>query len=247
MLYRHPDGRSLTFEVSSVPVRDRAGAIAAAVTALVDVTERRRTEVHLQLLTTELSHRVKNTLAVVQGLAMQTILLSKSLEEFDDAFQGRLDALGKAHGMLLSTQWEGLDLTDLARAELAALGAVDEAVSISGPSVTLGPRQGLSMALMLHELATNAAKHGALAVPGGRVELSWSLRADDPVELELTWVERRPGGVAQAGPRGFGTVLIRRSAEHELGGQADLVMTGEGVRWTLRFPVGRTDAFRKAE
>lgn len=231
MRYRRGDGRLTHFEVSAAPIRDAQGGIVLAVSTFEDVAERLRAAESQRLLASELSHRVKNTLAVVQVLAAQTLRRAATLAEFGDAFQGRLEALARAHGLVLRAHWNGVDLRALAEEELAPH---EGRVSIEGPAVTLPPKQAVAMGLVLYELASNALRHGALSAPAGRLHLAWRR---DPTDggIRLTWRER--GGPIPCEPaEGFGTRLIRRAADLELGGRADLYPEEDGLCWELRFP-----------
>ena len=169
----------------------RLEAVQLILLAIADVTERRRGERERELLSRELSHRVKNTLAVVQALAMQTDR-SSSVEEYRGKFVGRLSALARAHSLLLDAQWRGADLKQLVEQALQPF-AVDrpDVLEIEGEPVPLSPTKGLGLSLILHELATNAAKYGALARSEGRVHVSW--------QLERRRRPARPPALAGAG------------------------------------------------
>jgi two-component system CheB/CheR fusion protein len=161
------------------------------------------------MMLSELSHRVKNTLAVVQSIAAQTIRTSQSAEDFTERFEGRLQALAKAHRLLLDP-WEGADIQALAREQLEAhLGGDGTRLRLDGGPVRLGPEVAVPLGLVLHELATNAAKYGAWSKPRGRVELSWTdgERRGKPT-VKLTWREVDGPLVSTPGQSGFGSRLI---------------------------------------
>jgi two-component sensor histidine kinase/PAS domain-containing protein len=239
-----------TFLLSSGPLVDDARVPVGSIVTLTDMTERKRAEEQQTTLVAELNHRVKNLLTIVQSVAAQTIRSSGSLTNFSDAFSGRLKALGIAHDILTQTRWVGVGLSELLATVLAPYRSADEGrVTISGPSVLLPSRSVLPLSMALHELATNAAKYGALSVRGGCVDIRWRL-TDATVDesVELTWAER--GGPAvrretvQSGPKvrrgksaGFGTVLIDRVVTYDLDGAADINFDPTGVRCTLVFPV----------
>jgi len=192
--------------------------------AIADITERKRAEVERELLVGELNHRVKNLLAVVRALAAQGDG-DRSAAEYREVFIGRLDALMRAHELALESQWRGTDLRTLAGHTLEPYTSDDrpEAVEVDGVPVELDPRQALSLSLVLHELATNAVKYGALSAPAGRVRLAWRVaRAGAGRRLDLEWAER--GGPPVTPPRegGFGTRLIERAFGYELNGEAGL-------------------------
>lgn len=202
-----------------------------------DVTEQKQDEQHQRLLVAELSHRVKNTLAVVQAIAGQTMRRSASLEDFANAFGGRLRALAATHGLLTESGWRSADLSRLIGKTLEAHGVGNGDVILSGPELGLAPKQALALGLVLHELATNAAKHGALSLPSGRVGITWELaHTDDGPRLRLDWAER--GGPPAVAPRteGFGMKLIRHTASYELEGAAELHYGSEGLRCAITIP-----------
>ena len=204
---------------------------------MVDITERKRNEQERELLARELSHRVKNILAVIQALAMQTDH-SDSIEEFRDKFVGRLQAMTRAHSLLLDAQWRGADLNELVRLALLAYRTDHpDLIEVEGDSVPLTPSQGLGLNLILHELGTNAAKYGALAHHDGRVRVAWQVENSDQARASAcagrSGVERSslPPG------EGFGTRLIERAAAHELEGEVELDYRADGLRCQLVFPL----------
>ena len=205
---------------------------------MVDLTERKRHERERELLARELSHRVKNTLAVVQSLAMQTDH-SGSVEEYRDKFVGRLSALARAHSLLLDAQWRGADLRELVEQALQAY-RVDhpEVIEIDGGPVPLTANQGLGLSLILHELGTNAAKYGALSSPNGRVRVFWQLEeADQDRRVRLRWEERGGPPVEPPKEMSFGTRLIERACTHELDGEVELEYAPGGLRCEMVFPL----------
>jgi two-component system, chemotaxis family, CheB/CheR fusion protein len=205
---------------------------------MVDLTERRRDERERELLARELSHRVKNTLAVVQALAMQTDR-SGSVNEYRDKFVGRLSALARAHSLLLDAQWRGADLKELVERALEPYG-IDhpDNIEVSGGPVPLTANQGLGLSLILHELGTNAAKYGALSHPEGRVHVSWQLEdGKHGRRVRLRWEEQGGPEVEAPKEQGFGTRLIERACAHELDGKVELNYAPEGLRCELVFPL----------
>jgi PAS domain S-box-containing protein len=206
-----------------------------------DRTERRRAEERRELLVAELNHRVKNTLAVVQSLAVQTARGAPDLPSFGAAFQARLIALARAHDLLTREDWEGAALDAVVRAAMEPL-AIDAArVDLSGCAAraVLPPGAALALAMAVHELATNALKHGALSVPEGRVFVACAAAdaADGGSSSVVEWTER--GGPPVAGPpakRGFGMRLLGRGLATQAGRGADIRFEPEGVRCTLHLP-----------
>ncbi|HEX8578082.1 MAG TPA: sensor histidine kinase, partial [Allosphingosinicella sp.] len=180
-----------------------------------DISQRKKAEEHQRLLINELNHRVKNTLALVQGLALQSFRDGRDPAEARTAFQHRLAALAAAHDLLTRESWEGATLRGLAEGALGHLIGQERRVEISGPDVTLGPKAAVSLVMALHELSTNASKYGALSVPSGRVTVAWTLDGD---RLRLEWREQGGPPVTAPGRRGFGLRMIERALAADLGG-----------------------------
>ena len=204
-----------------------------------DISARKSAEREREMLTQELSHRVKNTLAVVQGMASQTSRDVSSVAEFRETFIGRLHALANAHGLLLASQWQSADMQKIVEAALEAYDTGRrEAVSISGPRVQHKPKQSLGLSLILHELSTNTSKYGALSTPEGRLEISWVIRQEaDGRIIHLHWEESDGPPVKVPEKRGFGTRLIDRASRFELHGSVELNFVSEGCIFDLRFPL----------
>jgi PAS domain S-box-containing protein len=200
-----------------------------------DVTERKRFERHQQLLVGELNHRVKNTLAIVQSLAHQSFHSSIPAPDAIDRFEGRLEALAAAHNLLTQRNWDFASIADVVTVALAPFCSADRR-DISGPDVPVSPQTAVSLALALHELATNAAKYGALSSPGGRVSVRWSTHEG---MLELRWQEEGGPPVSPPRRRGFGTRMIERTLAAEFGGKVDLEFRPEGVFCKVVAPIPR--------
>ncbi len=202
-----------------------------------DISERRSGEERQRLLLREINHRVKNTLATVQALATQTVRHAREPREFLDAFSQRLRALGVAHGLLSEYEWRGIGIRDLARLELSPFDDADTPrIAISGPDALLTPDQTLGLALILHELASNALKYGALSVPAGRVSVSWTVSGDK--QLELEWVESGGPKVTPPAHHGFGSILIRRSLAKVISSEVTHEFPADGVRAHISMPLG---------
>ncbi|MGE7417491.1 sensor histidine kinase [Methylobacterium tarhaniae] len=203
-----------------------------------DVTEAHRAEEQQALLMQEMAHRLKNTLALVQAVAAQTLRSAPSLESAMDAFNGRLMALSDAHDVLIRGAWAEADLAAVVEGAMAPhIDAMDGRFAAAGPRVGLGPRSVLTLSLMLHELATNAAKYGALSSPTGRVAVTWALAGEAEAMLHLRWEES--GGPPVVPPRrgGFGSRLIERSLVHSFGGRVSLRFPREGAVMDLEAPL----------
>ncbi len=245
---RRADGTETVIAVSAAPVAVPGGA-SLAVAAFLDVGARRHAERQQALLTAELRHRVKNALAVVQAVAAQTLASSDSLDVFKASFGARMRDLARAQDALFAAADGRVQLDWLIRTALAPFAV--HAVSADGPEVALPAKQTLSMALVLHEMATNAAKHGALRPGGsGRLDVTWSLRASAKgEEVALTWRESRPGETLSppATGRGFGARLIDRCVAHDLRGQAAWRVEEGALVWEIAFPAPVPEATPFAE
>ncbi|WP_421996446.1 response regulator [Reyranella sp.] len=231
---RRKDGAAIDCEWYCSALLSPTGELVSVNAEILDITERRRAEETQRLLIAELNHRVKNTLAVVQAIAVQTLRLAANPSDFATAFTGRLQSVAQAHSMLSNTSWRGADLAELARDQLRLGPTEDSRLSISGPKVDLAPQMALHLALILHELGTNARKYGALVSPAGRILLSWTI---NDRRLQLVWEERGGPAVKAPSSRGFGTTLIEESAKSE-GGAATASYRADGIVWeiALRLP-----------
>lgn len=231
---RTAEGLTLECECYCSALLNGQGRLVSINVQVLDVTERKRAEDTQRLLIGELNHRVKNTLASVQAIAVQTLRHSSGPSDFAPTFTGRIHALARAHSLLSSTTWQGASLRELISGQLE-IGAIDPAqLDIVGPDLELAPELALHVALILHELVTNAHKYGALCIPAGTVSLSWTM---DGKQLAIVWAEDGGPAVTQPKRRGFGTALIERSLKAE-GGQASVDYDKAGVRWTMTLPCG---------
>ena len=189
--------------------------------------ERKRAAERDKLLMAELDHRVKNTIANIQALVMQTSRNADSLTGFVKGLEGRIQAMAKAHSLLSQSRWEGVSIGKLLREELNPYANGRRAVTLDGTDMLLTPKSALSLSLAIHELATNAAKYGALTMPDGRVAVGWRRASDGGVEL--SWTETGGPLVEQPKRRGFGSTLIERALAMETGGHAILHYMRSGV------------------
>jgi two-component sensor histidine kinase len=216
-------------------VRERTAELTRANNQLrAEIAERERAEAQSRMLMAELEHRVKNTLAVAQSLVQHTRASSGTIDEFAEAFGGRLRAMGKAQNLLVRGDWRGAELAELVAETVQPYLPREEALRAEGPAVQLQPAAASSLAMILHELATNAAKYGAWSREGGAVSLEWRREGG---ELRLVW--RESGGPAAATParRGFGTRMIEHNTAYELGGRASLDFRAEGLVCEIAFPL----------
>lgn len=209
-----------------------------------DITDLKAHEEHTRFLMGELSHRSKNLLAVIQAMARQTAVSSENIDDFDERFTGRVQALAGLHDILVHQNWQGASLMQLAEAQLAPFAPAGSGrVEISGPPVFLAPAAAQSISLALHELATNAAKYGALSTTQGKVFIGWKPAANNGAkQLELTWRERGGPSVTPPSQTGFGQVVIERLTAQALGGRVALDYQPEGLVCTFEFPVATAEA-----
>ena len=198
------------------------------ITAEVEARERQK------LLMAELNHRVKNNLATVQSIAVQTARRSGDMAEFLDKFEGRLGALARTHDVLTQNAWTQAGLAALLQRELASFG---DRVRIDGPPVELPAPQALALGLIGHELATNAAKYGAFRGEG-TVSVTWT--EPEPGVVRLVWEERGGGPTEPGKAEGFGMQLIRRLAAGDLRGSHRVEHLADGLRIEIVFPIGRS-------
>jgi PAS domain S-box-containing protein len=241
------EGKPTTFETSSalrpdrtvelriVPMRGGGVAI-----TLTDITERNTAEARQRMLVNELNHRVKNSLATVQAIAAQSLRGPQVGADARERFMARLFALARANDVLVAETWLGASLGSVA-AQMAGPHGDGERFTIAGPEVHLAPQTATAMALGLHELATNAAKYGALSTPQGRVSLTWSLDGEGEARrLRLTWRESNGPPVTKPGPPGFGSRLIERGLASELKANVRLVFAPTGVVFSLSAPLSES-------
>lgn len=234
-----PDGTRVPYMPYPTPLHDCEGKLIGAINMMVDLTERKQAESQQKILIDELNHRVKNTLATVQSLTRQAARHAENLEDFVRRFEARLVALARAHDLLSKLQWQYAPLGSLVPEVLGGLidGVADRS-QIEGPPIDLKPRAALSLAMALSELATNAAKYGALSTANGRLSIAWQLcREQDRTLVELHWRERDGPPVTPPSRRGFGSRLMELCIEGDLEGQLDLIFAQSGVQCCIKFPL----------
>jgi len=231
--YRRPDGAWRWYNARAEVRYDVSGAPAGAIGVVLDVTHRKVDEERLHLLMREVDHRANNLLTVVQG----TVALSDApdVETLRAVVSGRVQALARAHQLLSSSRWQGADLRRLVEEELAAFTLGDrDRIQTSGPDLPLAPTAAQGVAMALHELTTNAAKHGALSAQTGRVRVTWTV-ADG--WLRIRWTERGGPAVSRPAGRGFGTTVLSRALTGPLGGRTILTWRKAGLVAVLELPI----------
>jgi PAS domain S-box-containing protein len=240
-----PDGSTRWVEGRGKLVRDRSGAPTRMIGVCMDVTERKRNEERQKLLLDELNHRVKNMLAIIQAIAGQTLRETPEPAAFKAAFSARLAAFARAHALLTKELWQGAALRDIVASALAPFGAEGrpDAIGIDGPAVVIKPNAAVTLCLVLHELATNAAKHGALGTPSGQVSVTWTriAPAGQPACVELVWGEQGGPRVEPPNKQGFGSRLIAAGAD-QLGGEVAMEYAPAGAKTRFRFPLADNEA-----
>jgi PAS domain S-box-containing protein len=233
------DGERWTLWTNRALKFDADGRLLEAQSTGIDITERKQAEENQRSLTNELNHRVKNTLAVVQSIAAQTARFTPDPEAFNRAFSDRVVALARVHDLLTRSAWRDASLAELATACLAAFRGPDaDIVRIEGPPVRLSPNAAVSISLALHELATNAAKHGALKARAGYATLMWRVEDGDKGTLDLVWAEHGGPPVEPPTRMGFGSRLVAGLAL-QLNAEVSHEFAREGVRCRIRMALGR--------
>ncbi|NMJ40103.1 PAS domain-containing protein [Roseomonas sp. JC162] len=224
------------------PVKDAQGAVTGVSAVLQDVTDRVRAERSRELLVTELNHRVKNTLATVQSIAAQSVRRGSSNSgAFGREFVGRLQALTRSHDLLAAHGWDRVDFARVVSAGLAPWTEAGRQIRVRGSGrIQVDPGQAQALILALHELATNAVKHGALSRPGGEVDVTWSRDENGVAHFEWHETGGPPVIPPSADRRGFGMRLLERGLMHDLGPGADVALTfpEDGLRVVMRFRTG---------
>jgi PAS domain S-box-containing protein len=233
---RRKDGSLIEISLTVSPIRDSAGRIVGASKIARDISERKRWESRQELLLRELNHRVKNTLAVVQSVARNSARPGIGIDQFIEVFEGRLGAMAAAHDQLVAGNWESAILDDLVRGALGA-HAAEPGMRLLLPPVHLNPLIASNLALAVHELASNAAKYGALSTPAGRVTLEGSVVNGD---LRLVWREQGGPEVRAPNHRGFGTALLAEVLTRQHGARVSLDWRREGLVCTLVLPLAGT-------
>ena len=232
---RRKDGTEFPLEasISKIAVTDDM-----IITAIIrDVTERMKRERQLQLLLGEVNHRTKNLLAVVQGIAGQ--MAGTDPEVFQERFRDRLSALAISQDLLVKSQWQGVEIQSLVHAQLGHFrDLIGSGITLKGPALQLAATAAQSLGMVLHELATNASKYGALSNAAGKVAIGWDLKnAEEPAErFTLSWVES--GGPPVESPRqlGFGTFVIETMPKMQLDANVEIKYLPSGLQWHLECP-----------
>jgi PAS domain S-box-containing protein len=232
VMIRTKDGRERLWSFVSSALGTQSDGRRLFVCVAQDVTERKAHEEQVHLLMREVNHRAKNMLSLVQAIARQTA--AREPENFIGCFTERIQALAANQDLLVRNEWQGVDVEDLVRAQLAHFAdLVGSRIAVRGPKVHLNAAAAQAIGLALHELATNAGKYGALSVDSGHVDVGW--RADGDI-FAMSWTERDGPPVSQPERRGFGSTVIESMAKRTVGGEVQLDYAPSGMTWRLTCP-----------
>lgn len=235
---RHKDGTLVDVAVSAAPIEKPDGRVLGYSAILRDITDRKRSDARMRLVTRELSHRTKNLLAVIVSMVRQTARVSTDVSAFQNELVQRLHAMSTSHDLLVAEDWAGASLGELIDAVLEPFGA--QCVEVEGPSTFLNAHAIQNFALALHELATNAAKYGAMSVQSGRVSIVWNLIDDAELGrlLHFTWTESGGPPVKRPQRTGFGHVVVDRVIGRALEADVCYRFDETGVVWSISVPAG---------
>jgi PAS domain S-box-containing protein len=229
---RRPDGEVRWCMGTAAATVDATGQVLRISGVTADITDRKQAEERQLLLASEVDHRAKNALALVQSVVRLT--RANTIESYAQAVEGRIKALSRVHTVLSQSRWQGADLAGLVDEEMAPYRTSDpHRINCQGPKISLQPATAQTLALVLHELATNAVKYGALSSRAGRVSLTWDLNADG---FQFRWVEADGPSVTPASLSGFGTRIIMASVERQLGGRVSFDWKPQGLDCTISIP-----------
>jgi PAS domain S-box-containing protein len=229
------DGSFVDISLTVSPLKDAAGRVIGASKIARDITDQKQTQERLSLLVEEMKHRIKNTLSIVQAIATQTLRDTSLVER--DAFISRLHSLSHAHDILTEENWQRASLEDIVALTLEPFRAKNrDRISMNGPEVWLDANKSTLLAMVVHELATNAFKYGALCGHAGHVNISWALPPDNPDVALFKWQESDGAIVVPPSRKGFGSRLIESVLKPHFG-EPDLLFLPEGVICRLAIPV----------
>jgi PAS domain S-box-containing protein len=227
------DGGLVHISLTVSPIKDASGRVIGASKIARDVTERKRQENFISILSREVDHRAKNLLAVVQAIVSLTE--GDTSAQVKAAITGRIHALANAHNLLALSHWEGASLESMVLQELAPYsGQGNSRTLISGPNKTVGPKTAQSISIAIHELATNAAKYGALSVPAGRVRVEWSIKPNH--DLNIRWTEMNGPKITPPAHQGFGTRAINLMIKNQLYGDVHFNWDSTGLVCDIGIP-----------
>jgi two-component sensor histidine kinase len=237
-LLQRPDGTLVPFLPFPTPIGDENGELVGAINMLVDITDRKRAEDQQALLIRELHHRVKNMLATIQAIMGSTARASTTIKEFQEAFSGRIASLAKTHSSLAENALQDISFRNLLCNELEPYDdGSGKRIVLTGPHLQIESTIAIPLGMAVHELTTNAAKHGALSVLGGFVEVTWTVVNEAEPVLRIDWVEQNGPVVTAPTRRGFGSQLLERVLTHQIGADAKVDYLAAGLRAQIRVPI----------
>ena len=241
---RTKSGHPIDVSINVAPLRAADGKVIGICSVVHDISSLKQREEHAQLLLRELAHRTKNLLAIINGMARETAKHSRDLEEFGARFGSRIQGLARSQDLLLEKDWSGAYLKDLVEAQLMPfIESGSDRLEVGGPKMLLRPEAVHNLGMVIHELATNASKYGALSVPEGRVQIAWSMEpAEQGACLHLMWREKAGPAAARPSSKGFGHTVIENMIRRSLNATVTLDYHSEGVVWTARIPPRFFDA-----
>lgn len=230
------DGLRIVVSINSAPILTPDGKITAASSIIHDISDRVATENHIRLLMNEVAHRAKNQLAVIQSIASQTARSSRSIDEFKDRFVARLHGLATSLTLLLDQDWAGSPVADVVNSHIAAFGFAPGRIDSTGPDAFLAPKAVEALGLALHELATNALKHGAMSNATGGVIIRWGPENAADGSWFINWREVGGPEFRPGADKGFGSQILERLAAVSIGGTSQLTFERSGVEWRMVLP-----------
>jgi PAS domain S-box-containing protein len=229
------DGVFHHFLTRIVPLRDKEGRVAQWFGTSTDITNERKAEERQRLLTNELAHRSKNLMTVIQSVASRSLSGTRTLAEAREALMQRIHAIARSQSVLLDEGFEGAPIGDIVRLEFEAFSS---RVKVAGPDVILNPKAAQTFALLVHELATNATKYGALSLPEGQVAIHWSVEGDGAeARFKFHWRERDGPPVIPPTRQGFGRTLLEKVVAQEFGAQPKINFAPDGIRYEIDAPL----------
>jgi PAS domain S-box-containing protein len=237
--YVSKDGKPVWVHKHVSLLRDDRGNPTSALALVTNITERKRQENHINLLMREVNHRSKNMLSLVRAVARQT--LAANPEDFLDRFGKRIEALAANQDLLTKNAWKGADINELVRSQLAPFDDLTGTqIELRGPPLLVSANAAQALGMALHELATNAAKYGALSGPNGRIEVAWSIQRDEKGEetFVMTWREQCAHLIKEPDRQGFGSFVVGSMAELSLRAKVELSFPATGVIWQIRCAAG---------
>jgi PAS domain S-box-containing protein len=232
--YIRKDGKTVWARATANIIRDESGQPLRDTAVVQDITRRKEREEREHLLMREVNHRAKNMLSVVDSIAHQTA--TRNPEGFIERFSERIQALSANQDLLVRNEWNGVEIADLVRAQLAHFSdLIGSRIAMQGPKLRLNPASAQGIGLALHELATNAGKYGALSTDTGCVDVRWGIDSDT---FTMSWTEREGPPVSAPKRRGFGTIVMEAMTQRSVDGKVDLDYVPSGLSWRLTCPAG---------